>query len=153
VKSKSNLEGHPNYITSKKKGCIPLLEKSTQSDLQEILKNQTFLTKNRSFIDETLHRVSCARGLKEGDFTAVTIRIGRPIIGISEIFNDLLEQSNSILFIGPPGIGKTSMIRDLARNISGKQQKTIVIDSSCEISGYSSHPASGTLMSCLFRMV
>jgi stage III sporulation protein SpoIIIAA len=99
------------------------------------LQDRKLLLKNRSFIEGTLHRLSVTFGI-ENELTAVTLRIGRPIVGISEIFSDLIEMEKSILFLGPPGLGKTSMIRDLARKISSMNRKTIIIDSSCEITGY-----------------
>jgi stage III sporulation protein SpoIIIAA len=132
----------PHLYYFKERGFKPLKDECTQDDLQQMTKDRIFVQKNRSFIEETLHRISITKGLKEPDLTAVTLRIGRPIYGISEIFKDIVLEDKSILFLGPPGLGKTSMIRDLAR-FSSKYKKTIVIDSSCEISGYSAHPVIG----------
>jgi stage III sporulation protein SpoIIIAA len=112
-----------------------LLKNVEQDDLIHMTKDRKLLLKNRSFIEGTLHRLSVTFGI-ENELTAVTLRIGRPIVGISEIFSDLIEMEKSILFLGPPGLGKTSMIRDLARKISSMNRKTIIIDSSCEITGY-----------------
>jgi hypothetical protein len=142
VRLRLNWDG-PHLYYFKIDRFISLEGNSTIGDLLAITKDRKILPGNRSFIEGTLHRISITRGLDD-DITATTLRIGRPIVGLSEIFTDLIAEKKSILFMGPPGLGKTSMIRDLARNVSGMDRKTIIIDSSCEITGYkSTHPVIG----------
>lgn len=43
----------------------------------------------------------------------------------------------SILLVGRPGVGKTTVLRDMARVLSTEiDRKVMIIDASCEIAGY-----------------
>ena len=81
-------------------------------DLDYITKSLTkFNDKNRTGIGKTLHRVSCIRN-KQFIITGITFRIGRFSFGLTSLIRDLLEYEASILFIGKPGVGKTTIIRE-----------------------------------------
>eukprot|EP01080_Neovahlkampfia_damariscottae_P001414 gene1414-12034_t len=112
----------------------------SENDLNYITKKLKILPNNRSGIDEFLHRISVIRGISN-DIVGITLRVGKPIFGISEVISDILDEKKSILFLGSPGSGKTSFIRDVARYISN-DSRTIIVDSSSEISGFGNCPHS-----------
>jgi len=90
-----------------------------------------------------LHRISCIRN-REGLIIGLTCRVGRAIYGTINIIRDLLESKKSILILGCPGVGKTTMIREIARVIANEMEKRVVIiDTSNEIAGDSDIPHVG----------
>ena len=115
-------------------------------DLDHILKRLgKFSTDNRAGIEKTLHRISSLRN-RQGSVIGLTCRIGRAIFGTVSIIRDLLEQKQSILLLGRPGVGKTTAIREIARVLSdGMQKRVIIIDTSNEIAGDGDlpHPSIG----------
>src|SRR5210317_1248571 len=98
---------------------------------------------NRAGIDRTLHRISCIRN-RQFLINGLTCRVGRAIFGTISIIRDLLESGKSILILGKPGVGKTTIIREIARVLSDEMEKrVIIIDTSNEIAGDSDVPHSG----------
>jgi hypothetical protein len=76
----------------------------------------------------------------------LTCRIGRAVFGTIEIINDFVETGKSILIMGRPGIGKTTMLREAARVLADDMGKrVVVVDTSNEIAGDGDipHPAIG----------
>ena len=113
-------------------------------DLDYIIKRiSKFNNENRAGIDRTLHRISCIRN-RQFLINGLTCRLGRAILGTISIIRDLLESGESILILGKPGIGKTTIIREIARVLSDEMEKrVIIIDTSNEIAGDSDIPHSG----------
>lgn len=115
-------------------------------DLDYIIKRLgKFSSENRAGIEKTLHRVSSLRNRK-GNIIGLTCRIGRAVFGTVSIVKDLLEQKDSILLLGRPGVGKTTAIREIARVLSdGMKKRVIIIDTSNEIAGDGDlpHPSIG----------
>ena len=102
-----------------------------------------FNNKNRAGIDKTLHRISCIRN-RQFLITGLTCRIGRVSLGTIGFARDLLESGKSILILGQPGIGKTTIIREIARTLSDEMEKrVIIIDTSNEIAGNNDIPHFG----------
>ena len=102
-----------------------------------------FSNENRAGIEQTLHRISCIRN-RQFLITGLTCRIGRAIFGTISLARDLLESGHSILILGKPGVGKTTIIREIARVLSNEMEKrVIIIDTSNEIAGDSDIPHFG----------
>jgi stage III sporulation protein SpoIIIAA len=98
---------------------------------------------NRAGIERTLHRISALRNRK-GDIVGLTCRVGRAIYGTIKIIEDMVLSGQSILLLGAPGIGKTTMLREVARILADKK-RVVVVDTSNEIAGDGDipHPAIG----------
>lgn len=102
-----------------------------------------FSNENRAGIERTLHRISCIRN-RQFVVNGLTCRVGRSIFGTISVIRDLLESNQSILILGKPGVGKTTIIREIARVLADEMEKrVIVIDTSNEIAGESDIPHSG----------
>ncbi|XP_021295976.1 uncharacterized protein ycf45 [Herrania umbratica] len=102
-----------------------------------------FSDDNRSGIDRSLHRISAIRNRKL-QIIGLTCRVGRAVSGSAEIIQDLVEGGGSILVIGPPGVGKTTLIREIARMLADEHMKRVVIvDTSNEIGGDGDVPHDG----------
>jgi len=94
-----------------------------------------FTNDNRAGIERTLHRISCIRN-RQSIINGLTCRIGRAVYGTINLIRDLLESGHSILILGKPGLGKTTMIREIARILSEEiEKRVIIIDTSNEIAG------------------
>jgi stage III sporulation protein SpoIIIAA len=98
---------------------------------------------NRAGIERTLHRVSAIRN-RRGRIVGLTCRVGRAVTGTAEIFRDIVVSGESVLLLGRPGIGKTTMLRESARLLADEQRKRVVIvDTSNEIGGDGDIPHPG----------
>src|SRR6202008_4175951 len=100
---------------------------------------------NRAGIERTLHRISALRN-RAGKVVGLTLRVGRAVYGTVEILRDIVESGRSILLVGRPGVGKTTMLREVARVLADDFKKRVVIvDTSNEIGGDGDipHPAIG----------
>ena len=106
---------------------------------------QEFTHDNRSGIPGTLHRISAIRN-RQGIVIGLTCRIGRVVTGTIACIKDFCTQGKSILFLGPPGVGKTTKLREISRLVADELGKRVVIvDTSNEIAGDGDvpHPAVG----------
>jgi stage III sporulation protein SpoIIIAA len=102
-----------------------------------------FSNDNRAGIERTLHRISCIRN-RQFLITGLTCRVGRSIFGTISVIRDLLESEKSILILGKPGVGKTTVVREIARVLADELEKRVVIiDTSNEIAGDTDIPHSG----------
>ncbi len=126
---------------------VALLEREiTEADIGYVVDHiGTFGDDNRAGIERTLHRISAIRN-RNGKVVGLTCRIGRAVFGTIEIIADFVETGKSLLIMGRPGIGKTTMLREAARVLADDLDKrVVVVDTSNEIAGDgdSPHPAIG----------
>ena len=126
---------------------VTLLEREvTERDIAHVVEHiGSFGDDNRAGIERTLHRISAIRN-RNGKIVGLTCRIGRAVYGTIEIISDFVETGKSILIMGRPGIGKTTMLREAARVLAEEQRKrVVVVDTSNEIAGDGDipHPAIG----------
>lgn len=98
---------------------------------------------NRAGIERTLHRISAIRN-RRGAVVGLTLRVGRAVYGTIDIIQDIIESGKSILILGRPGVGKTTLLREAAR-ILAESRRVVIVDTSNEIGGDGDvpHPAVG----------
>lgn len=116
----------------------------TTDDIQMVIDQiGDFGSDNRAGIERTLHRISAIRNRK-GKIIGLTCRVGRAVYGTIEIIKDIVMSDKSILLLGRPGVGKTTLLREAAR-VRGEERRVVIVDTSNEIAGDGDipHPAIG----------
>ncbi|MCF6278007.1 MAG: AAA family ATPase [Anaerolineales bacterium] len=98
---------------------------------------------NRAGLERTLHRISAIRNRRQ-EIVGLTCRVGRAVYGTIDIIEDIIASGKSILLLGRPGVGKTTMLREAAR-ILAESKRVVIVDTSNEIGGDGDvpHPAVG----------
>src|ERR671912_1068773 len=98
---------------------------------------------NRAGIERTLHRISAIRN-RRAAVVGLTLRVGRAVYGTVDIIQDIIESGKSVLILGRPGVGKTTLLREAARIIADPK-RVVIVDTSNEIGGDGDvpHPAVG----------
>jgi len=116
----------------------------TAADIEMVVNGiGNFDDDNRAGIARTLHRISGIRN-RRGQVVGLTCRVGRAVYGTIDIIADIIEEGRSILLLGRPGVGKTTMLREMAR-ILAEKKRVVIVDTSNEIGGDGDipHPAVG----------
>jgi len=118
----------------------------THEDIQFVVDRVSpFGGDNRAGIERTLHRISGIRN-RSGQLVGLTCRVGRAITGTIRVVEDLVKSGQNILLVGRPGVGKTTMLREVARVLADSEhRRVVVVDTSNEIAGDGDvpHPAIG----------
>ena len=118
----------------------------SREDLQYVVSGiGKFGDDNRAGMERTLHRISAIRN-RGGNVVGITCRVGRAVFGTIKIIEDLAYSGQNILLLGRPGVGKTTMLREVARVLADEARKrVIIVDTSNEIAGDGDipHPAIG----------
>lgn len=116
----------------------------TFADIEAVTEQiSAFGEDNRAGIPRTLHRISAIRN-RSGRIIGLTCRVGRAVHGTISIIRDLVESGKSVLLLGRPGVGKTTMLRETARVLADDVRKRVVIvDTSNEIAGDGDIPHAG----------
>lgn len=118
-------------------GVEPIVDEDIVYITQRI---QEFTSDNRSGIPGTLHRISAIRN-RQGKVIGLTCRIGRVVTGTIACIRDFVSQGKSILFLGRPGVGKTTKLREISRLMADEiGKRVIVVDTSNEIAGDGDYP-------------
>jgi stage III sporulation protein SpoIIIAA len=119
-------------------------EPVARDDIQHVVSRVGHFGKdNRAGIERTLHRISAIRN-RRGDVVGLTCRVGRAVFGTVDIIRDVIEGGRSILLLGRPGVGKTTLLREAARVVGDELAKrVVVVDTSNEIAGDGDVPHPG----------
>ena len=121
-------------------------EEVTREDIDGVIAGLgRFGDDNRAGIERTLHRFSVIRD-REGNPVGLTCRVGRAVFGTVRLIQDLIESGRSVLILGRPGVGKTTILREVARVLADDaSRRVVIVDTSNEIGGDGAvaHPAIG----------
>ncbi len=136
--------GRPPEARYPKQEIVLSDEEVTEPDIDyTVSRIGSFSGDNRAGIERTLHRISAIRN-REGRIVGLTCRVGRAVFGTVKIIQDLVESGKSVLLLGRPGIGKTTMLREIARVLADDfKKRVIVVDTSNEIAGDGDIPHPG----------
>ena len=128
-------------------GSVVLSDReATRDDIQSVIGGLgRFGDDNRAGIERTLHRFSVIRD-REGTPVGLTCRVGRAVFGSVRLIQDLIQSGRSVLILGRPGVGKTTILREVARVLADDaSRRVVIVDTSNEIGGDGAvaHPAIG----------
>ena len=123
-------------------------EEVTDEDVDYVVSRiGEFTSDNRAGIERTLHRISCIRNRK-GRIVGLTCRVGRAVFGTIRIIEDLVRNEQSVLLLGRPGVGKTTMLREVARYLADEMNKRVIVVDTSPVMATSRTRASAARGAC-----
>jgi stage III sporulation protein SpoIIIAA len=113
----------------------------TKHDLEYVVHRvPAFREDGRTGLEGTLHRIAAIRE-PYGELVGLTIRVGRFVRGVAGPLAPHLGRGSSLLLVGPPGVGKTTLLRDLTCLFAERHgPRVVVVDTSGEIAGIGRTP-------------
>jgi stage III sporulation protein SpoIIIAA len=138
--------GRPPEARFPEREVVLDLSEVSEEDIEYVASRiGTFGDDNRAGIERTLHRISAIRN-RQRRIVGLTCRVGRAVSGTIKVIEDLIQTGKSIMLLGRPGVGKTTMLREVARVLADDfNRRVIIVDTSNEIAGDGDipHPAIG----------
>ncbi len=117
-------------------------EPVTREELAQVVQMiGEFGSDNRAGIERTLHRISALKN-RRGEIIGLTCRVGRAVSGTIDIIADIIKEGRSLLLLGKPGVGKTTMLREIAKELA-ESKRVVIVDTSNEIGGDGDIPHPG----------
>ena len=135
--------GRPPYARYLKGEVALRATEVTNAELQLVVAGLgEFGADNRAGIPRTLHRIACIRNRQRG-VVGLTMRVGRAVTGSVAVIEDFVKAGASILLLGRPGVGKTTILREAARVLAEQGKRVVIVDTSNEIGGDGDIPHAG----------
>ena len=135
--------GRPPYARYLEGEVVLRAGEVTNAELQLVVAGLgEFGADNRAGIPRTLHRIACIRNRQRG-VVGLTMRVGRAVTGSVAVIEDFVKAGASILLLGRPGVGKTTILREAARVLAEQGKRVVIVDTSNEIGGDGDIPHSG----------
>ena len=135
--------GRPPYARYLEGEAVLRDSEVTNAELQLVVAGLgEFGADNRAGIPRTLHRIACIRNRQKG-VVGLTMRVGRAVTGSVAVIEDFVKAGASILLLGRPGVGKTTILREAARVLAEQGKRVVIVDTSNEIGGDGDIPHSG----------
>ena len=135
--------GRPPYARYQEGEVVLRGSEVTNAELQLVVAGLgEFGDDNRAGIPRTLHRIACIRNRQQG-VVGLTMRVGRAVTGSVAVIEDFVKAGASILLLGRPGVGKTTLLREAARVLAEQGKRVVIVDTSNEIGGDGDIPHSG----------
>ncbi len=135
--------GRPPYARYLETEVVLRDAEVTNAELQLVVAGLgEFGADNRAGIPRTLHRIACIRNRQRG-VVGLTMRVGRAVTGSVAVIEDFVKAGASILLLGRPGVGKTTILREAARVLAEQGKRVVIVDTSNEIGGDGDIPHSG----------
>ena len=135
--------GRPPYARYLEGEVVLRATEVTNAELQLVVAGLgEFGADNRAGIPRTLHRIACIRNRQRG-VVGLTMRVGRAVTGSVAVIEDFVKAGASILLLGRPGVGKTTILREAARVLAEQGKRVVIVDTSNEIGGDGDIPHAG----------